>query len=224
MISVEEKDESVDDMVLEKVRVDVRNALESSSGSHDWDHTKRVHKLCLHIGEKEGADMEVLELAAVLHDIGRPEQDASGGKICHAKRGAEIARNILEKHGLAKDKIEKIEHCIGSHRFRKDTIPQSREAKILFDADKLDAIGAVGIGRAFLFAGEVGAKLHNSDVDIEMTEEYTREDTAYREFMVKLRKVKDKMMTDEGKRLAEGRHDFMVGFFERIEDEINGNL
>ena len=83
------------------------------------------------------------------------------------------------------------------------SVPETTEAKILFDADKLDSIGAVGIGRAFLFAGEVGARLHNKDRDLSPTKPYTKEDTAYREYMVKLRHSREKMLTKEGRRIAE---------------------
>jgi uncharacterized protein len=176
------------------------------------------------MGEIENADMEVLQLAAILHDIGREEQDASEGRVCHAAIGAVMAQEILEEHGLPGDKIDKVVHCIATHRFRGGKAPLSKEAKILFDADKLDAIGAIGIGRAFVFAGEVGAKVHNKDVDVEQTKAYSEEDTAYREYLVKLRKIKDNILTAEGKKLAEGRHQFMVGFFNRLNKEVDGEL
>ena len=193
-------------------------------GCHDWDHTERVYSLCMRIGKKENADLEVLKLATILHDIGREEETKSKGKICHAERSAILAKKLLEKHGLEEEKIDKIIHCIETHRFRGNKKPKSKEAKILFDADNLDSIGAVGVGRAFLFAGEIGAKLHNKDVDIENTEPYTKEDTAYREFMIKLRKVRDRMLTQEGKRIAEERHEFMIDFFNRLNKEVDGNL
>lgn len=196
----------------------------NAKGSHDWDHTERVYNLCMHIGEKENADLEILKLAAILHDIGREYQDKTNGKVCHAEKGALLAGEILEKYEIDKERIEKIIHCIECHRFRGDKIPQSKEAKVLYDADKLDSIGAVGIGRAFLFAGEVGAHLHNIGVDVEKTEPYTKEDTAYREFVVKLRKVKNRMLTEEGKRIAEERHRFMDKFFDRLNKEIEGDL
>ena len=97
------------------------------------------------------------------------------------------------------------------------------EARVLFDADKLDAIGAVGVARAYLFAGEVGARLHNPDVDLENTRPYTSEDTGYREFKVKLSKIKDCMMTREGGRIAGERHAFMAAFFERLQAEHRGD-
>ncbi len=95
---------------------------------------------------------------------------------------------------------------------------------MLYDADKLDSIGAIGIGRAFLFSGEVSAKLHNPDIDIESTLAYSEEDTAYREFIKKLQFIREKMLTASGKKLAEGRHEFMNLFFNRLKDESKGVL
>jgi uncharacterized protein len=135
-----------------------------------------------------------------------------------------MAQKILETHGVEKKKIDRIIHCIQTHRFRKKSVPTSKEAKILFDADKLDSIGAVGIGRAFLFAGEIGARLHNKDVDIRKTKPYTKEDTAYREYLVKLSRIKDRIFTKEGKRIAQERHKFMVEFFDRLNKETDGTL
>jgi len=207
-----------------KVKQEARNILNDSRGSHDWEHTLRVYRLAEHIGKVEQGNLEIVLLAALLHDIGRHHQDISNGKVCHAKKGAEMAREILTKENLPEEKIEQIYHCISSHRFRDNNKPRTLEAKVVFDADKLDAIGAVGVGRAFLFAGEVGAKLHNPDVDIANTEAYTKEDTAYREFMVKLRKIKTRMLTSEGRRLARERHRFMIDFFERLNQEVDGKI
>jgi uncharacterized protein len=207
-----------------KIEEEARKFFLYAKGSHDWDHVKRVFNLCMRIGEKENVDMEILKLAAILHDIGREDETNSKGKICHAERSAVLARELLQKYDFDEEKTNKIVHCIETHRFRGDNIPISEEAKVLFDADKLDSIGAVGIGRDFLFAGEVGARLHNKDVDIEKTEPYTREDTAFREFTLKLIKIKDRMLTEEGRKIAEDRHKFMVEFFERLNKEVDGVL
>jgi uncharacterized protein len=197
---------------------------ENSRGSHDWSHTERVYRLCVRIGEKEGADLEILRIAALLHDIGREEQDSSKGQVCHAKVGAKLARSILAEVELEPDKLERVIHCIRTHRFRGKHHPETIEAKVLFDADKLDSLGAVGIGRAFLFAGEVGATVHNGGIDLTQTTSYSREDTAYREFAVKLCKVKERMLTGEGRRMAEQRHHFMEQFFQRLHDEVEGKI
>lgn len=207
-----------------KIVEELKNELLSGKKSHDWDHTLRVYKLAIHIGELEKADMDVIKLAAILHDIARSEQDRSKGEVCHAELGAIKAKKVMRKHEIDDVIIEKVAHCIESHRFRDEKKPLTKEAKILYDADKLDAIGAIGIGRAFLFAGEIGAKVHNKGVDISKTKSYTEEDTAYREFVVKLSKVKDKMLTKEGKRIAIERHNFMVEFFQRLDQEVDGEI
>lgn len=207
---------------MNKLEKEAKEYLKSADGVHDWEHVKRVYNLCLHIGKKENANLEVLKLSAILHDIARPIEDESKGKKDHAIVGAEMAKEILKKHGYDDNIISQVAHCIETHRFRSNNPPLSKEAKILFEADKLDSIGAVGIGRAFLFSGKLGAKLHNKNV--ENTEAYSKEDTAYREFLVKLSKIKDKMQTNEGKRIAEERHEFMVEFFDRLNKEVDGIL
>ncbi len=209
---------------LQGMKAVFRRLLEEEAGAHGWDHAERVWKLCEHIGTREGADLEVLELAAFLHDIGRAKEKASGGRICHAGAGAERAGEILLEQAFPPETVDRVTHCIASHRFRgENSRPRSLEARVLFDADKLDALGAVGVGRAFLFAGEVGARLHNPEVDIEKTRSYSWEDTAYREFSVKLRKIRDRMLTETGRKMAEDRHAFMVGFFQRLTLEVLGD-
>lgn len=210
--------------IVESIRDFAKNHFSDAKHSHDWEHTERVYKLCMHIGGIEGADLEVLAIAAYLHDIGRSIQDTSKGTLCHADQGARIAAGILLKYPIPEEKKENIIHCIQAHRFRNSHQPETLEAKVLFDADKLDAIGAVGIARAYLFAGEVGAVLHNPDMDPHLAKSYTKEDTGYREYMVKLSKIKDKMLTAEGRNMACERHAFMEAFFQRFLKEIQGLL
>jgi len=209
---------------FEKLKKEAIDILESSRGSHDWEHTERVLNLCIHIASVEGGNTDIIMAAALLHDIGRHAQDLSKGKLSHAEIGVTMAKPILKRYEFSQDDIEKILHCIETHRYRKGSAPKSLEARILFDADKFDAIGAIGIGRAFVFAGENGAAVHIRNLDIEKSKSYTKNDTAYREFKVKLEKVKDRIFTDEGKRLAEKRHDFMVDFFNRLKQEAAGEI
>jgi uncharacterized protein len=202
----------------------IRFAYESSLGSrrsHDWNHIKRVYNLCVRIGQAEKADMEVLTVSAYLHDVGRSYEDKSKGRICHAEKGAEIATDFLKDSFLSEDKKRNVIHSIRSHRFRGSHKPKTLEAKVLFDADKLDSIGAIGIGRTFQFAGEVGARLHNPDIDPEKSEPYSIDDTAYREFKIKLSKIKDMIITTEGRKIARERHEFMDLFFKRFIMEYN---
>ena len=122
-------------------------------------------------------------------------------------------------------KIDEVCHCIETHRFRSGRKPETIEAKVLHDADRLDVIGAIGIARAYTFGGENKLQIYPPKPRQNLTKAdsvYTSDWNAVYEFQVKLSKVKDSMLTGEGRRMAEGRHAFMVKFFERLEDEING--
>lgn len=193
-------------------------------GSHGPDHTERVLQNALAIGRRMGARLDILTPAALLHDIGRNAESRSHGGVCHAEVGADMAGPILRELGWSEDDQAAVCHCIRSHRFRGSTEPESLEAQILFDADKLDSIGAVGIGRAFLFAGQIGAKLHNAELDHENTAAYSGEDTAYREFQVKMSKVRGQMLTTIGRKIARKRHEFMEIFFAELNLEIYGSV
>jgi len=207
---------------LDRIKTFAEKQFENALGSHDWDHTLRVCDLCRRIGKAENANMDVLIAAAYLHDIGRCYQDRSNGKICHAEKGASMAEPMLKTLHMKDRNRKNIVHCIKSHRFRGNNRPETLEARVLFDADKLDSIGAVGVARAFLFAGEVGARLHNPDMDIENTKPYSKDDTGFREYRVKLSKIKDRILTDEGKKIADERHAFMEAFFKRFIQEHKG--
>ncbi len=191
------------------------------NSSHDIDHTMRVHDMCLYIWKKEWADLEILKIASLLHDIWRPKQHETMWKICHAEYWADLAQSILKETWLEKEKITNIIHCISTHRFRKWNMPETLEAKVLFDADKLDSIWAVWIWRAFMYANEVGAKLHNDEhIDIKNTQEHWPEDTAFREYIVKLIKVKDKLYTKTAKKIAVKKHKTMAEFFKNLNEEV----
>jgi len=219
---IDRKTSMTDPDMISTVAVIAENMLTHAKGSHDWEHTLRVSRLCRGIGDAEAADMTVLMVAAYLHDIGRGYQDAAKGAVCHAEKGAQLASAIISKLSITESQRENILHCIRSHRFRGAVKPESIEAKVLFDADKLDAIGAVGVARAFLFAGEVGACLHNPDMDVTTAPSYSKNDTGYREFMVKLRKIRNRILTETGRKMAEERHLFMDAFFKRFIQEFNG--
>jgi uncharacterized protein len=212
--------------IIPAITARVRLDFEGVPGSHDWGHVERVLALCMHISRVEGGDRDVLTLAAILHDIGRLRKYNRGRhQDCHAESGAVIAKGILEAHGLDADLTDRVVHCIAAHRYRGENRPESLEARILFDADKLDSIGAVGVGRDFMFAAEIGARFHNGpEVDLEKTKPFTREDTAYREYVFKLQDIHKRMLTGEGRRLARERHAFMKAFFKRMLREIRGEI
>ncbi len=192
--------------------------------SHDWSHVERVVELCLKIGKKEDADLEILHLAALLHDVARKKEDEHRGNIDHALEGTKIAQQLLKKYNYPDDMIQKVLHCIECHRFRKDRTPTSKEAKILFDADKIDAIGAIGVARLFAFTGEIKTKFYDTGnlhkEEMEEVKSYSRSDTAYREFLVKLSRIKDKLFTRTGKDIAGERDTFTRNFFKRLKLEV----
>ena len=121
---------------------------------------------------------------------------------------------------MEKTFADRIVAAVRTHRYRDDNAPQTLEEKIVYDADKLDSLGAAGIGRAFLFAGKFGARLHNTEQEALNSEAYSKEDTAYREYLVKLRYLPDAMLTAPGKRIASERISFMREFFDRLNQEV----
>ncbi len=207
---------------LKLIRQFVRRKLANNRCGHDFDHTMRVYHNALKLAEQCGGDLEIIAAAALLHDIGRCEETRTRGAVCHAQIGAVIARKYLEKRNFDEAFVNNVVHCIERHRFRKNLAPETAEAKILFDADKLDSIGPVGIGRAFLFAGNSGARLHNSKEQALKADEYSYQDTAYREYLVKLRKVHERMLTEPGRRLALYYTEFMKNFFNEMNLQIKG--
>lgn len=202
----------------------VKQHLESAPGCHDFDHTLRVMKNAEQLLQKcPGADSCVVRLATLLHDIARPEEMASKGRLCHAAAGADIAEDMLRQYGFSDASlIRRVKECVKRHRYRGGEAPSTLEEMIVYDADKLDSIGAVGIGRAFHFAGREGARLHNSYDEAVNSEPYSKDDSAYREYLVKLRHVPERMMTASGRELAKLRADFMHRFFEQLNDEVSG--
>ncbi len=203
----------------------VKHLLKSAPGCHDWDHTFRVFNNAITIadGEKkmQKIDMLVIKAAALLHDIGRVEELEQNGKICHAALGFKLAPEILKECGFSdKTMVANIAECVRRHRFRgKEENPETIEQKIIFDADKLDSIGAVGIGRAIHFSGRIGSRLHNTKEEAMNSEAYSSEDSAYREYLVKLQHIPERMLTDTGRQLAMQRTEFMHLFFETLNSE-----
>jgi len=212
--------------VIAGIQAAARQFFQKSPPSHDWSHTQRVLQICNYIGKEEGANLRILELAALLHDIARREEDSSKGQVCHAQRGAELAENILHQYNIDEDTINQVKHCINAHRFRNRKLAATIEAKVLFDADNLDAMGAIGIARSFAYAGEHNLKLYTEDhLALKETPttriDYTRH-TPILEFKSKLLKIKDTMQTNTGRQIAEKRHRYMIEYLIQFEKEVFG--
>ena len=208
--------------VFSALEEEVRALLSRAPGSgHDWDHTCRVMRNAEKLLEEEPeADRETVLFAALLHDCARPEEHASRGKVCHARKGAELAAELMKARGLPPEFCAAVAEIIRTHRYRTGARPGTPEGRIVFDADKLDSLGAAGLGRAFLFAGSCGARLHNTEREALGGQPYGPEDTAYREYLVKLRHLPRVMLTPAGRRLAEERLRFMAEFFRRLDEEV----
>jgi len=203
---------------IDTVREEARRFFGNVDPSHDWNHVQRVRKMALKLAEEEDADREVVELSAVLHDIGRKKEDM--GEIDHHEVwGAEKAEEILEETGYSQNLIEDVKHCIKSHRYSRDPEPETLEAKILSDADNLDSLGATGIARTFCYAGDSKEPLFDPENPPE-EDKTEKGETSLNHLENRILKVKDRIYTEAGKRMAEERHRFVEEYTERFREEL----
>jgi len=190
--------------------------------AHDFAHVLRVWRLAQRIGRAEGADMAVLQAATLLHDVARADELRTG--VCHAAEGARRARAVLRAAGHPPAQVEAVAHAIAAHRFRGDVAPATLEARVLYDADKLDAMGAIGIARAYAIAGLLGQPLWTplpADGSARRGD-LSADHSPVREFAVKLHKLRDALHTPTARAIAQGRHEFMEQYFARLEQEVHG--
>ncbi len=194
-----------------------------AESGHDFDHVLRVLALAERLAAIEGADLEIVRAAALLHDIARADEDETAGGD-HAQMAAERAREILLARGVPAPRADAVAHAIASHRFRGSLAPQTLEAKILFDADKLDSIGAIGIARAYAISGALHQRLWGpvSPDAVATRNQRNSSHTAVAEFAVKLSKVRERIYTSAAREIADERHVYMTQFFARLEQEVQG--
>lgn len=200
---------------------EAREYYRGTDSAHDFDHVLRVLALAERIEAAEGADLEILRAAVLLHDIARGHEEEG---IDHAQASAEKAKRILREKAWEEERIERVAEAILSHRFRAGPAPESLEAKILYDADKLDAIGAIGVARAYAVAGKRGQRLWAAldDVGEDLAQENATDHTPVHEFRKKLSKLVETLHTQMAKKIAAERHRFMEDFFRRLEAEARG--
>ncbi len=208
------------------ISIEEARALYSGSDSaHDFDHVLRVLALAERIALAEGAKLEMVQAAVLLHDIGRAEEARTGED--HAAISARRARALLLERGARQDWAEGVAQAIASHRFRTGGPPPSLEAKVLYDADKLDAIGAIGVARAYAVGGRSGQRLWSAvqpddALDPADPTALAADHTPVREYVVKLARLKRTLHTAEARRIAASRHRFMAAFFARLAREVRG--
>lgn len=203
----------------------VKKTLEGAETGHDWFHTERVWRLARLIAKTENCNQEIVEISALLHDIADPKFHNGDETLA-----LEISEKFLNEIGMEAQKIEQILFIIKHISFKNkgETIEKTKELEIVQDADRLDAMGAIGISRTFNFGGYKNNPIYNPDIqpNIHQTkEEYKKSNgTTINHFYEKLLLLKNLMNTDKGRELAEERHSFMLVFLEQFYKEWNSGL
>ena len=207
---------------FEELEQYMQSCMEDSA--HDSEHIYRVLSVALEIAETEnGVDTDVLITACLLHDIGRKEQFENPA-LCHAMVGGEKAYCYLTGNGFDPAFAEQVKACVQSHRYRKERPPQSLEAKILFDADKIDVTGATGIARTLLYKGEMSQPLYllrqNGSVS-DGSEDETP--TFFREYQFKLKHLYERLFTCRGREIALERQRAATDFYRSLLQEVQSS-
>jgi uncharacterized protein len=176
----------------------------------------------------EGGDLEIIRAAALLHDVDGSAPGGEGERASHHLRSAEFARRVLLQKDWSEERIQAVQHCIRAHRFRDDREPpQTIEAQVLFDADKLDVLGATGAARTIAYAVQDGQPAY-SEPSPKFIETGVKEEgephSSYHEYLFKLRKVKERMFTQTGKLLAEERDRYLEEFYNHLAAESRGEM
>ncbi|HUS75488.1 MAG TPA: HD domain-containing protein [Methanothrix sp.] len=201
----------------------IRSMYRGADPAHDFSHISRVYKNARIIGQQEAADMQVLLLAALLHDVGSEKKHALKPGESEGM-GRKTMEDFLESIGLEEVARDKVLYAVDVHRFSKGIIPVTLEARILQDADRLDAIGAIGIARVFLTGGTLGRELYHPEDpfcrDREPDDKRWNLDHFYR----KLLKLESGMHTKSAKKLAAERTAVLRRYLQDLEEEIGTNM
>ncbi len=204
----------------DKIKRKVKRMLAGRDPAHDFYHIMRVYKNAKLIGQREGTNMEILLPAVLLHDlVVYPKGSDKSSKS--SDESADLAENILQSYNYPQDKINQICDCIRAHSYSKRLIPRSLEGKILQDADRLDALGAIGIARTFSIGGSENRKFYNAD-DPFYRSDRNLDDIQWTldHFQRKLLKLEDSMHTKTAKKIAQERTRFMILFIRKLQKEI----
>lgn len=210
----------MDEGTFDRAEDFIRGLFDGESSGHDFYHSMRVHDMARRICAEEGGDEEIVRLAALLHDA---DDRKLFSTVNHAN-----ACGFMDSEGISKDVQDRVCLIISQISFKgKDSVvPDSLEGRIVQDADRMDAIGAIGIARAFAYGGSKGRAMHIPGESYKegMTESeyYANEGTSVNHFYEKLLLLKDMMSTLSGRRMAEARHQYMVGFLDEFMDEWGG--
>ena len=202
---------------------DIRPMYRGADPAHDFSHILRVYKNARIIGREEDADMQVLLLAALLHDVGSEKKHNSLQGESEGL-GRKAVEAFLESIGLEEGAREKVLYAVDVHRFSGKIVPVTLEARILQDADRLDALGAIGIARVFLTGGALGRELYHSSDPFCRAREPDDGKWNLDHFYKKLLKLESGMHTKSGKKLAAGRTTILRRYLLDLEEEIGTKL
>lgn len=214
---------TMDEIFFSRLIEKVKPYFAETSG-HGFDHVMRVYHNALMISANKSVDLDIVKAAVLLHDIARHKQDIGEVK-CHAKAGAEMASLILAEMDFPSEKIPAVVYAIEVHRYSKGINPETLEAKILQDADRLDALGAICIARVFGYGAKKGRPMY--DPNIQMSDKYdgTVSGTSFNHFHEKILKITpDTFKTEKARLAAESRYQFIIDFMSQFEAEYNGRL
>ena len=193
-----------------------------TDAAHDKEHIYRVLYAALEIaGTETGVDADVLIAACLLHDVGR-EAQFRDPSLCHAEVGSGMAYDFLRGLGWDEHRAGWVRDCVLTHRTRTDRRPQTLEARILFDADKLDVTGAMGVARTLIYGGEIGQALYQLDGAGRVLTAPDTPPSFFREFNYKLRTLYDGFYTRRAREMAEERKAAAVAFYEALLGEVQG--
>ena len=194
-----------------------------TDSAHDREHVYRVLYTALELARgEENVDYDVLIAACLLHDVGRQEQFADPG-VCHAQAGGEKTFHFLRENGFSEEFTCRVRDCIVSHRFRRSNPPESIEAKILFDADKLDVTGATGVARTLMYSGQNLRPLYSVTEDGISDGTDDVEDSFFREYKFKLETIYGRFYTTRGREEALRRKAAAVSYYENLLHEVRSS-
>lgn len=212
--------------IIQKTADYVRKTLEGDGTGHDWWHVYRVWKTAVHIGKEERANLFVVELAVLLHDIADWKLHGGDDTV-----GPKRAREWLEQLGVEKSIIAQVADIVKHVSFKGAGVKsqmKTKEGMVVQDADRLDAIGAIGIARVFAYGGSKGREIHNPAIKPEQHDTFEQyknsTSSTINHFYEKLLLLKDRMNTQTAKRMAEERHKFMEQYLKRFFKEWEGAL
>jgi len=191
---------------------------------HGFDHVLRVLRMAEALGEELGADLTVLRAAALLHDAAGAVPGLDSDRQTHEQASAAFAAQVLIGEGWLDERVEAVAHCVRTHRYRGAEAPRTLEAKILYDADKLDVLGAFGVARTIGYAIQAGQPIFaEPSTQFRGSGEGIPGEphSAYHEYLFKLRKLKDRLYTPAAQAIAVERHRVMEEFFEQLKYEMN---